>query len=205
MKICKFCQTNFEKRYAESKKEFSKRKYCCRACADRAKIGRITSEDTKAKLRLLAMGRKNSEASKEKVRGANSYRWKGGKPKCIECGKTLASVYASKCIQCHKKNAIGENHPHWKGGITPLKTKIRNSQEMTNWRISVFTRDDYTCLVCGKRGCELQAHHIVPFAVDESLRFDINNGQTLCKQCHRAVHRGKNSLKNPNTKFMEVT
>jgi 5-methylcytosine-specific restriction endonuclease McrA len=52
------------------------------------------------------------------------------------------------------------------------------------WRDSVFKRDDYTCQFCHKRGVELQADHIKPWALYEELRYELNNGRTLCKPCH---------------------
>lgn len=197
MKTCEHCKKPFEKRYAESKKQYSLRKFCSRDCANVAKVGRLTSDETKEKLRLLAIGRKNSEASKEKVRGENSYRWKGGKPKCISCGEELANIHAKRCVDCYKKYSIGENSAHWQGGITPINTKIRNSKETENWRKAVFERDNYTCCCCGELGGHLHAHHIVPFSVDKLLRHDINNGQTLCRECHKMVHSGINGFKNP--------
>ena len=78
----------------------------------------------------------------------------------------------------------GKNNPNWKGGITPLIRKIRNSSEYKNWRMLVFKRDDYTCQDCGVRGCELAADHIKPFAFFPELRFELSNGRTLCKPCH---------------------
>lgn len=74
----------------------------------------------------------------------------------------------------------------WQGGITAIHAQIRNSTEARNWRAAVFKRDDYTCQKCEKRGGgELHADHIKPFSVYPDLRFELSNGRTLCKECHR--------------------
>lgn len=79
----------------------------------------------------------------------------------------------------------GKNHYNWKGGITPLRKKLYFSKEYKLWRIAVFTRDDYTCQNCGKIGGELNADHIKPWSLYPELRFAIDNGKTLCIDCHR--------------------
>ena len=61
--------------------------------------------------------------------------------------------------------------------------RIRQSAAMKAWRLKVLKRDNFTCQKCGAKGY-LEAHHIKPFAYFPALRFDINNGQTLCKSCH---------------------
>jgi len=86
----------------------------------------------------------------------------------------------------------GESHPFWEGGVTPLYKIIRKSPEYIAWRKSVFARDSYTCQLCGlKPGngkrVDLQADHIKPFAYFPALRFDINNGRTLCVTCHKGT------------------
>jgi len=83
-----------------------------------------------------------------------------------------------------KEKFTGKNSPRWKGGITSKNKKIRNSLQYKKWRIAVFERDNYTCQVCNKRGGEIQAHHIEGFSDNEKLRFDINNGMTMCKEHH---------------------
>ena len=115
----------------------------------------------------------------------------------------------------YRANSSGENSVHWKGGTSPLCKSIRDLFESKNWVISCFSRDDYTCRKCGKRGCKLEVNHIKPFAVlfykflhtfskfspiknkEELLNlaktwkpfWDIDNGETLCKDCHKKMFK----------------
>lgn len=80
----------------------------------------------------------------------------------------------------------GENNPNWKGGITTENNRIRSSMEYREWRKKVFERDNYTCQHCNKRGgITLHADHIKQFALYPDLRLDVNNGRTLCLDCHK--------------------
>lgn len=84
----------------------------------------------------------------------------------------------------------GKDNPNWKGGIYAEHLIIRHSKEMKNWRIAVFKRDNYTCQKCAIKSSKgikafLHADHIKPFAYFPNLRFDIDNGRTLCAPCHR--------------------
>lgn len=122
---------------------------------------------------------------------------------CIHCGKkfkiTQSCLRIKKSCVCRNK---GELCSRWKGGITPLWFALRNSQKYIDWRNNVFKRDTYTCQHCNKAG-ELNAHHIIPFAKiihDNNIKFiedgliceplwDVNNGITLCKKCHKKLHK----------------
>lgn len=88
------------------------------------------------------------------------------------------------CRECYEDSIKGENSYLWQGGLTQENKLIRNQSEYRNWRKSVFERDNYTCQCCGERGEILHAHHIKNFSNHEDKRFDINNGITLCKDCH---------------------
>lgn len=57
------------------------------------------------------------------------------------------------------------------------------------WRKAVFTRDDFTCINCGKRGGWLEADHIKPWAWYIDLRYVVDNGRTLCKNCHKQTFK----------------
>ena len=64
------------------------------------------------------------------------------------------------------------------------------SLEYKIWRDKVFFRDNFTCQDCGRRGGDgkkiiLNADHIKPFSLFPELRFELENGKTLCKECHQ--------------------
>lgn len=64
------------------------------------------------------------------------------------------------------------------------KTEIRKLDEM--WKTKVKQRDNYCCQICNKKvtGHNCQAHHILPKGI-KGMRWDINNGITLCYQHHK--------------------
>lgn len=78
-----------------------------------------------------------------------------------------------------------EKNHSWKGGITKERLRIYNSFQYKTWRIEVFKRDSYTCRECKETGGILNADHIMPFAYYPELRFSVENGRTLCIDCHR--------------------
>ncbi len=74
---------------------------------------------------------------------------------------------------------------NWKGFTNSQNSRIRDSLEYALWRTAVFMRDNYTCQSCEQRGGKLHADHIKPFALYPELRLSIDNGRTLCIECHR--------------------
>lgn len=92
-------------------------------------------------------------------------------------------------IGSKRPDISGEKHPNWKGGITPYSELVRKSTLYFEWRKAVFERDDYTCQKCGQRGGKLNAHHDLPVSKAPLFMLDIGNGITLCKECHKMMHR----------------
>ncbi len=84
---------------------------------------------------------------------------------------------------------MGINNPAWKGGITPINQKIRNSLLHKCWSKSVLKKDNYICQICGIKKGKRIAHHIKSFSEYPNLRFAIDNGMTLCLKCHRYIHK----------------
>ena len=83
-----------------------------------------------------------------------------------------------------------EAHPRWRCGGFDGSQRDRNTIEYREWRQAVFDRDGYTCQMCGQRGGTLNAHHIKRWSKFPELRFAVDNGMTLCKQCHKEMHWG---------------
>jgi len=153
------------------------------------RLGYINSPETRRKISEAHKGKKLSEEHKRKI-GLS------------KIGNKYSLGYKQKLETRikHSEALRGERAPHWKGGITPLAMRIRRSFKYRQWRSDIFTRDDFTCQKCGRRGgCKLNAHHIIPFnlimelndiktfeqAMDCEELWNINNGITLCEKCHR--------------------
>lgn len=91
-------------------------------------------------------------------------------------------------LSSRKKMSIshrGISESEWKGFSTTERHRLMRSRDYVLWRTAVFMRDNYTCQECNVRGGELQADHIKPWALYPTLRFAIDNGRTLCVDCHR--------------------
>ncbi len=117
-------------------------------------------------------GKTTSILQKEKARKMCLARW----------GDPEVSLKIRRKMSEKQKGELGSN---WKGGVTPLHKKLRRSLDFKLWREAVFKRGNWTCIFCGVRGGILNPDHIKPFAHFPELRFDINNGRTLCVDCHR--------------------
>ena len=94
-----------------------------------------------------------------------------------------------------KGSARKERNPNWKGGISDNWSNLKCSREYVQWRKAIFERDNYICQGCGyDKGNIIQAHHILPRSKFPHLTFSINNGITLCKDCHKKIHSKRSNL-----------
>ena len=167
----------------------------CRYCTERVQIKCAFCR------RLVLVLRKKVEQRGQRFcsrRCAN--RWNGrtraGRPPCAcGCG-TLIGRQATRYISGHNPSKppeprSGPDNWRWSGG--PKRPHL--SPEHREWREKVFRRDNFTCRGCGARSgvgkaVYLHAHHIRHVADDPSAAYDIDNGLTLCIDCHRTLHWG---------------
>ncbi len=94
-----------------------------------------------------------------------------------------------------RQSFSGENSPAWKGDDVIHGRVERFDPQYRQWRRAVYIRDAYTCQCCGARNkvgnggtVQLHAHHIKNWIDNQEDRFDVDNGITLCSECHYAFH-----------------
>ena len=168
--------------------------------------GKKLSNIHKENLKLSHLGYVMPNEQREKIGLGNKFK--------IRSEKTKKKMSESK---------KGNKSYCWEGGKTVLHSVLKNSFEYKNWRKFIFERDNYICQECFGRGGGLEAHHIKPFNIilreflqqysqfspiedKETLArlattyesfWDVDNGQTLCKECHKVKPKiRKEILKN---------
>lgn len=142
-------------------------------------------------------------------------RFKNGQDRCLDCNREIGYCKHLRCRKCDSLLRLGAGNYNYKGGITKIYDAIRRLKLNDEWREKVFERDNYTCQDCGDNtGGNLNAHHKKQFSIilseflEEYNQFsqfeevailtrlamkyksfwDIENGKTLCKDCHIVKH-----------------
>jgi 5-methylcytosine-specific restriction endonuclease McrA len=151
-----------------------------------ANKGKIRSPETRKRLSISHIGLRNSLGTKR----SPEWRAKHGLlfigRKVSDSTRSLMSIaHRGKKYGGRRKDQWGKNNCNWRGGVSTDNQLIRHSSQYKEWRTQVFVRDKWTCQHCKRTGVSLQADHIKPFAYYPTLRFDLNNGRTLCVECHR--------------------
>lgn len=158
--------------------------------------GKKTSEKTKEKLRKIMIRNgikppsRKGEIPWNKGKTGLQVSWNKGKKYTNEQKKNMIGSHKGykPSIATRKKlseSNKGEKAPFWRGGITPINKIIRGSLEYRLWQEAIKIRDNYTCVFCGTRGGNLHSDHIKRFSEYPELRFAIDNGRTLCENCHK--------------------
>ena len=158
-KVCELCGGNFNARRSVNR-------FCSTLCSNKWTAKHFPPATTRFKVGHKA--------------------WNAGLPISGMSGK----LHKQSTKERMRKKFIGENGPNWKGGVTAENYRLRRSGKYAEWRQAVFERDNYTCKICGDKSVKghrirLEADHILQFAFYPALRFDVDNGRTLCQECHR--------------------
>jgi hypothetical protein len=69
----------------------------------------------------------------------------------------------------------------------------KQDEEWAKWRTNVYKRDKYTCQECGSKN-NIEPHHIKPQYYFDNFRFDVNNGITLCHECHMKIEQKRKEM-----------
>ena len=183
-KTCLYCKKEFNNNRTSTKrsypcfispKQFENQKTCSRNCACAFRI---------ANRKVIVCPTCNKDF--QVIYSRNKF-----------CSQKCANVVLAKLNKLNTERRIkisiklkGSSNGNWQGGITPINENIRHTVEYKLWRESVFKRDAYTCMLCSKKNglgktVILNADHIKPFAHYPALRYEIDNGRTLCVSCHR--------------------
>lgn len=103
--------------------------------------------------------------------------------------RTLGYKHTNKTREKMRESGV----KRWdKNGRNPhLRNKHQDDSKYKQWRSGVFERDNWTCQTCGKRGGYLEAHHIKKWAKFPELRYEMENGVTLCLDCHKLTNNYK--------------
>ena len=81
----------------------------------------------------------------------------------------------------------GVQHYNWIADRTMVKTTDRehNDPRYKQWKKEIHTRDKAKCRIANE-DCSgrLEAHHILPWSESPELRYEVNNGISLCHYHH---------------------
>lgn len=122
---------------------------------------------------------------------------------CKNCGETM-SKYNKQTPYC-RKCVSGSRHPNWNPQLSNKDRQERGHfSGLKQWRLAVYSRDDYTCQSCGDHTSgKLVAHHLDSWDIHQDKRFDVSNGITLCRKCHNGFHHKCGYGQNTVSQFYE--
>jgi hypothetical protein len=187
-------------------------------CENISKSQQNRSTETRKKMSDAQKGKRLSEEHKQRIREtciAHGIRPENqkGKQKSEHMRKALSIAK----IGVPRPDMVGENNynrdinnrrfgadNHRYTGTTPLMIGIRNLQQYYDWRLAVFTRDNFTSVISGIKGNgNLNAHHLIELqdlvkqyniittieAASCKELWDVNNGITVLDIEHVALHK----------------
>lgn len=100
-----------------------------------------------------------------------------------------------------KQNALGTSYVMSDNGKRNISIGLGGTGArqkypgLRRWTRLVKERDGHKCAECGYQGTDgkkdVDAHHVIPKASHPELATVLFNGVTLCKPCHKELHKCK--------------
>ncbi len=147
---------------------------------NKGKLGQKDSLETRQKKSLAGKGK------------IMSVEWRENLSKSRK-GMKFSEEHKAKLREARKKLFdSGYKTYNWIEDRTQIKRQDRHDNPLyKEWRARVWNRDDFKCKIADKN-CKgrIEAHHILAYRDFPELRFEINNGITLC-QAHHPKKRQK--------------
>lgn len=179
-KECVVCGNVFETRkktahvcggpYGACSKEMNRRKHIGKSAWNKG-MDAPYSKDTLAKMSAAHLGRKLPLEQVAKIVASNT-----GKKRGIGFRKFMSNR--------HK----GERNPFYKDGSSIGKARLFSETGLgsySRWRAAVLERDNKTCVSCSSKE-NIEVDHIKPYAWYPEIKWELSNGQCLCRPCHKA-------------------
>lgn len=159
-KICKFCGVEYHSIRGNKPSQV----FCSTKCR-----GQQKSKDNSFLINCIECGIEFK---------THRYRKEGGRKycsrKCMGKGQSKLPI----------RHRLGVENPKY----NPLIHGVEKDR-LDKWGKDIKRRDNYTCKMCGEQNKRLlEAHHIKLKSEFPELRFNLDNGITLCLTCHASVH-----------------
>lgn len=139
--------------------------------------------ETRLKLSRVMTGKRYIMSGKpRKLRGPQPVEHKE-KNRRAHIGKLCSLETREKMSASHPK---GELSPFWIADRSLLiKRQKRNDSAYKEWRRQVWLRDNFKCKIANPDCAgKIEAHHILRWKDFPELRYQLNNGITLCHAHH---------------------
>jgi hypothetical protein len=169
-----FCSIDCQSEYKDQKIEKE-----CENCG--CVVKRVPSQATSEKYYC------SKECRYEHQRGKNHPRYSMKEVECEYCGES----FQRRPSQMAKYNNYCSEDCYY---LEVKSDRDKNKNEYKKWRNAVRERDEWVCQNCSFSGERIEAHHIESWSQNPELRFDVENGISLCIECHYFYHKNNDDV-----------